>query len=82
MLRVAAGGLVIRSTSRCASRFAARQLGALGALGLQLLEPVLELAEPLLDVVVALGLDVALLRLHLGLDARAAPCGGGRRRRG
>ena len=46
------------------------QLGALGALALQLLQPVLELAEALLDVLVALGLDVALLGLDLGRDAR------------
>ena len=58
------------------------KLGALGPLGLELLEPVLELVQALLDLVVAVGLDLALLGLDLLLDARAAPCGGGRRRCG
>jgi hypothetical protein len=68
VLRVAAGGLV--DPLHVALRLALRggQLSALGAFGFELLEPVLELPEPLLDVVVPLGLDVALLRLHLRLD--------------
>ncbi len=45
-----------------------RQLCALRALGLELLQPVLELVESLLDVDVALGLDVTLLGLQLGFD--------------
>ena len=68
VLGVAAGSLV--DPLHVALRLALRggQLSALRAFGLQLLEPVLELSEPLLDVVVSLGVDVALLRLHLGLD--------------
>ena len=58
-----------------------RELGALGALALELLQPVLELVQPLLDVVVAQRSRSRASRPRAPTRSPAGPCDGGRRRR-
>ena len=68
MLGLALGGLGDPVDVALCLAARGRQLRALGALGLELLQPVLELGQASLDLVVALGLELALLLFDLRLD--------------
>ncbi len=69
VLGLAARGLVDLLDVALGLPLGGGQLRALGALVGKLLQPVLELGETLADVLVTVGLEVALLGLELGRDA-------------